>query len=384
MVVSSFSFHTCSKVLFGAGQSRQLPDLARQFGSNILLVAGASSLEKSGYMAFFLEKCKSLGASCDIVKVAKEPTPEFVDEICEKFRQSPPNVVVGIGGGSVLDAAKAISAMIRQKDSVIHYLEGIGKKQYNGNKIPMIAVPTTAGTGSEVTKNAVLGREGCQGFKSSLRHDSLIPNIALVDPELMLSCPASITAACGLDAFTQLLESYVSTKANILTDALALSGIEQCKDNLLAVAAQKSQDIPARTAMAYAALLSGITLANAGLGVVHGFASCMGGIYGIPHGLLCGILLPAATRINIEALERIKNLEFLEKYAKVAQILSSDRNSKAQDLSKILLAWNDSLQLPKLEEVSIGKIDVEQVVESVGQKNNPVLLTKEEPKAILM
>lgn len=380
----NFSFFTCPAIYFGAGQSKQLPSLAAQFGSKVLLVTGANALEKSGYLVSLQSSFEQMEMSCNTIKIGKEPSPEFIDENCDLFRSSPPDVVIGIGGGSVLDAAKAISAMMKKNDSVIHYLEGIGTKKYDGCKVPLIAVPTTAGTGSESTKNAVLGREGRDGFKSSLRHDSLIPNIAVIDPVLMLSCPSHITAACGLDAFTQLLESYLSTKSNSMTDALAISGIEHCKNNLVAAASYGSQDVDVRSAMAYAALLSGMTLANAGLGVVHGFASSIGGRYAIPHGLVCGILLPVATQINIAALKRSRNSLFLEKYARVAQILSSCNTAKAEDLVEILKEWNRILKIPGLQQTTHDTIDIEQIAVSTGQKNNPVSLTKQELKEILV
>ncbi len=239
-------------------------------------------------------------------------------------------MVIAIGGGSVMDAGKAISAMVLQNDSVMAYLEGVGEgKQHNGLKVPMIAVATTSGTGSEATKNAVLSQVGENGFKKSLRHDNFVPNVAILDPELMVTCPQSVTVASGLDALTQLLGAYVSTKATPLTDALALSGIEHFKEGFMGVCSGLSKDTQMRGHMAYASLMSGIVLANAGLGIVHGFASSVGGYFDIPHGVVCGTLLGEAVKLNIQLMNQDKDRynEALKKYAKVGSILTGSNEN---------------------------------------------------------
>ncbi len=199
-------------------------------------------------------------------------------------------------------AGKAVSAMIPVEGSITDYLEGVGDREHPGTKIPFIAMPTTSGTGSEMTKNAVISEVGEHGFKKSLRHNNFIPEMAIIDPEMMLSCPAGLTAASGMDAFTQLLESYVSRQANPMTDALALQGLKQIKNYLLRAYLEGDNNLEARSGMALAAMFSGITLAHAGLGLVHGFASPLGAYFDIPHGVVCGTLMAPVFAYTIENL----------------------------------------------------------------------------------
>ncbi|TFF63564.1 MAG: iron-containing alcohol dehydrogenase, partial [Promethearchaeota archaeon] len=302
------------------------------------------------------------------------------------------DLVIGIGGGSVTDAGKAISAMIPHQDSIINYLEGVGTKKTNGQKIPYIAIPTTSGTGSEATKNAVISRIGEDGFKKSLRHENYIPNIAIIDPELMISCPASITGACGMDAFTQLLEAYVSTKANPMTDALAYSGMKHMKDALIPASTNNADDIGIRSKMAYGSLMSGIVLANAGLGIVHGLASPIGGFFDIPHGTVCGTLLAEATRMNINKLKEkgIEGRISLKKHAKIGALLMGEESMKEgkmyeylDHLITTLEHWTTSLKIEKLGKYRIKKDDFERIIYKTSLKNNPIHLSKEDIYQIL-
>ena len=301
--------------------------------------------------------------------------------------------MVGIGGGSVTDAGKAISAMIPKEDSIKNYLEGVGSKTHDGKKIPYIAIPTTSGTGSEATKNAVISEIGPKGFKKSLRHDNLIPNVALIDPELMIPCPSSISAACGMDAFTQLLEAYVSPKGSPMTDALAFSGMKYINKNLLSACSSGASNIEVRTAMAYASLMSGITLANAGLGIVHGLAGPIGGLFDIPHGVICGTLLAEATKMNIKKLQErgSSGKEGLRKHADIGALLSGNKfveQGKIDEYCSILVdtldRWTQDLKLERLGKYGINIEDIEKIVEKAGLKNNPVDLNKKDIKTILI
>jgi alcohol dehydrogenase class IV len=217
-MIPSFNFARIPYIIFGAGKLRELYNIIPKFGNNILFVLGGSSLKQYGKWDEISSILEDKSINFFSISVPSEPSPALIDEYANEFRNKDIDLVIGIGGGSVTDAGKAISAMIPKADSIKNYLEGIGNKTHDGRKIPYIAIPTTSGTGSEATKNAVISEVGPNGFKKSLRHDNLIPNVALIDPELMISCPMSITAACGMDAFTQLLEAYVSTKVNPITD----------------------------------------------------------------------------------------------------------------------------------------------------------------------
>ncbi len=253
-------------------------------------------------------------------------------------------------------------------------------------------MPTTAGTGSEATKNAVLSRRGHGGFKKSFRDEALVARVAIVDPELLAGCPREIIAANGMDAFTQLLESYVSIKANPMTDALAWSGMDAFRDGFFAAWRDEEPEAAAgRSAVAYASLLSGICLAQTGLGSVHGLASPLGAFFPIPHGVCCGTLVAAATAVNIRALQaRDPDATALEKYAKVGGLLSGQPHAAAEErlaaLVETLAAWTAKLALPRLSAFAMGAADVARVVaESRGSsmKTNPIVLTDAEIETIV-
>ena len=327
--MQSFLFSQTPQIHFGEGKFSTLPDLVSSRGRRVLLVTGHASFASSSYCSPFLDDLKARGVHCEHVSVKGEPGPDWVDRTVQCYRREEISLVVSIGGGSAIDAGKAICAMLPQETSVWDYLEGIGQGKHDGRKTPFIAVPTTFGTGSEASKNAVLSVVGPQGFKRSIRHERFIPDVALIDPILSLGCPPQITAACGLDAFTQLLESYLSPKSNPITDAIAWSGLQHVQKGLES-SCKDANDLEARSHMAYASLVSGITLANAGLGIVHGLASVLGGMFEIPHGVICGTLLAPATRMNIRTLKKRggpKAGPFLQKYARVGALLEIGRAS---------------------------------------------------------
>jgi alcohol dehydrogenase class IV len=274
--------------------------------------------------------------------------------------------------------------------SVLDYLEGVGTGAvHSGEKVPFVAIPTTSGTGSEATKNAVLSRIGPDGFKKSLRHDNFVPDVVVLDPQLMLSCPPNITAACGMDAFTQLLESYVSTNASPMTDTLAFSGLEGIGRCLVPACTDGANDVEVRGGMAYAALMSGITLANAGLGVVHGLASPMGGCFDIPHGVVCGTLIGAATSTTIAKLMEKYDEKHpaLRKYARVGALLCGAEEGDVSKGCELLMGkideWTEMLGIPRLGAYGIQESDFDKIIAGTGSKNNPVMLEPDEIREIL-
>jgi len=386
MVIPPFEFRANPALAFGSGRIWDLPGMLARHGKRIGIVRGRASLKASGTWDGLASALREAGLEAVRAEVVGEPTPEAVDAIAEHFRQGAVACVAAIGGGSVLDAGKAVSAMMLQEGSVEEYLEGVGGRPLDGRKVPFIAVPTTAGTGSEAAKNAVISRVGEQGFKRSLRHDALMPDAVLIDPELHRSCPPDLTAACGLDALTQLLESYVSTKATPLTDALAEAGLAAVGKSLMP-AWRNGDDAEARGWMAYAAYLSGVTLTNAGLGVVHGFASSVGGRFSIPHGILCGTLLESSTRRTIERLKEKGDVRALAKYARAGRHLTGregrDLGADLDALLNLLAEWTRGLKIPRLGAYGIRAKDVEDLAAYTGCKNNPISLSPRDLEEIL-
>jgi len=272
------------------------------------------------------------------------------------------------------------------------YLEGVGPElPYEGPAVPFIAVPTTAGTGSEATKNAVLSVQGPDGFKKSFRHDKLVAEYAIVDPDLLATCSPELIAANGMDALTQLLESYVSTRANVMTDALAISGLRAARDGLLAWYDDTAGAHEARAQMAYAAMISGITLAQVGLGSVHGLASPLGAFYPIGHGVVCGTLVAAATEVNINTmLLREPESPALAKYARLGEVLCQRRHPSTEAarnaLIELLQDWTMRMQLPPLGKYGIEEAGLDHVVahsRGSSMKTNPIVLTDDEIKSVL-
>ena len=423
-----FSISRLPRILFGAGRSGELGALVREYGRTALVVVRGPGFTASMDWTRLLGALETAGVEVTVESVTGEPSPALVDEIVARHRGSGPGsgaapgvgrgparthapieVVVGIGGGSVMDTAKAVAGLLITGNSVMDHIEGIGPElPYRGPSVPFIAVPTTAGTGSEATKNAVLSVRGAGGFKKSFRDESLVARVAIVDPDLLAGCPPGLIAGNGMDALTQLLESYVSLKANPFTDALALSGLACVRDGLAAwfeaaaaeregvgpgrgVAAQRSVAAPARERMAYAALCSGICLAQAGLGAVHGLASPLGAQYPIPHGVACGATLAAATRVNIAALEeRDPGSVALSRYAAAGWILSGVAGADDREARAALVIALETLTLrlgvSRLSTFGITEASIPAIVaDSRGSsmKTNPIVLTDDEIGAVL-
>jgi alcohol dehydrogenase class IV len=386
-MVVPFQFSRLPLIYFGAGKFSALISVINTYGNSVLLVTGQNSFLNSNHSKSLFSSLENKNISYTSILISGEPSVKDIDEAVAKYRNQKTDVVIAIGGGSVIDSGKAISAMIGKNESVLGYLEGVGNLIHDGTKLPFIAVPTTSGTGSEATKNAVISRVGTDGFKRSLRHDNFVPDVALVDPELTISCSPEITAASGMDCFTQLTEAFLSTKSNPYTDALAMEGIKAIKSSLKE-SYLNGENLEARTGMSFAALTSGICLANAGLGAVHGFASSIGGLYNIPHGLVCGTLMAAANEVNVRELRISKeNPVALKKYALLGELFC-EKDKKSEefyidgfiDYLKIL---SDDLKLPGLSKYGLKKSDIELICSKTEIKNNPVKLDSEDLIEIL-
>ncbi|WP_038247650.1 iron-containing alcohol dehydrogenase [Ghiorsea bivora] len=388
---NSFHFAATPHIHFGVGTRNTLTTIIQTYGDKVLLITGGKSFDDSDLCQQLLSQLEQDFEVCR-EKMVGEPSPQMVDDWVKRYQRFQPDVVLAIGGGSAVDAAKAVAGLLPSGDSVMEYLEGVGKgKTFKQPTTPLIAVPTTAGTGGETSKNAVLSVIGEHGFKKSFRHEDLVAKHIVLDPELTMTCSKEVTAACGMDAFTQLLESYVSLNASPMTDALAWSALEKVV-TALSAAYENGDDMLARADMLYASSISGLTLANAGLGSVHGLASPLGAFFPIPHGVVCGSLLFEATRINIQAmLSRDEYNPALGKYAKVGRLFVPDMNMDAADALKMLLGmlelWQQHLQMPKLSDYGVSENDVERIIANISggsYATNPIKLTNDELKMLLL
>jgi len=350
------------------------------FGRRVLFVTGRRSLERRGHREALSSALQTSGAEVLDAHIEGEPTPETIDRLAGQGRSFGVEVVLAVGGGSVLDAGKAIAAILPVEGSIVSYLEGVGDRAHPGVTLPMLAVPTTAGTGSEATQNAVITRVGV--FKKSLRHPAFVPAYAVVDPELAVGVPRPITAACGMDALTQLLEGYLSTSATPFTDALALDGLRAGFEALPLLMAG-ADTVENRGKMAWAAFLSGITLAQAGLGLVHGLAGPLGAAVDIPHGVACGTLMAATNEATLSAL--VQQGQSLERMARVGQVLRPELDEEAacEHLVATLFAWTEAFDLPRLGPFGVDEALIERLSVQGANRNSPIALCDAHIAAVL-
>ena len=386
-MIPAFSLGAPSRIVFGSGKFVKLEDTLLSFGSRPLLVLGSASFTRTKGFTTLHEIFDKLAIATKTIHVSSEPSPEMIDTVVADQQYTDIDMVISIGGGSTLDAGKAIAAMLVEGGGVSRFLEGVGTKAPSGKKLPFIAIPTTSGTGSETTSNAVLRSVGSGGFKRSLRHDNYFPNLALVDPLLTLSCPKKLTIACSMDCFTQLVEGYLSTGGSPLTDALALEGIRAVSGSLRTVA-DTGDDLASRSNLSYGALLSGIVLANAGLGVVHGFASAIGGLFAIPHGTICGSLMAPANRLTLKNLRSTApSHPALDKYAILGRIFSNQTSRNDPWYQDHFIAELEGLSahlaLPFLSDYGVTPNDTEKIAAQTGNKNNPAKLSTKELVQVL-
>ena len=372
---SSFEFGTANRIVFGAGRAVELPTLTVGWGRKALVCTGSRPQQYGDLIA-------SLPMPSEMFRVVGEPTVELARVAVEAARTCGADVIVAIGGGSVLDLGKAVAMLLGNGGDPLDYLEVIGLgRPITQPSVPFIAVPTTAGTGAEVTANAVLAAPE-HGRKASLRSEQMLPRVALVDPLLTVGCPPSVTAASGLDALTQCLEPYVSGQASPLTDALATEGLRRASTGLRAAHADGS-DVAARTDMALCSLLGGMSLANAKLGAVHGFAGVIGGVIDAAHGAICAALLAAVVEVNVTALQaREPSNPALDRYRNAAALLTSGRDATIEDGVGWIRETVGRLGIPGLAELGVRLDMADDIVAKTrtasSTRGNPIVLTDDE------
>jgi alcohol dehydrogenase class IV len=378
-----FEFSTAGRIAFGPGACDQVPDLVAGYGKHAFLVLGGTP----DRFRHILDQLAARGIAWQSTSVTDEPTTDVVQAATTSARQAAAQVVLALGGGSVLDTGKAVAAMLTNKGDLLDYLEVVGKGQPLRNPAaPCIAVPTTAGTGAEVTYNAVLGVPD-RHVKVSIRSPLMLPRWAIVDPLLTHSMPPELTASTGLDALTQLTEAFVSNKANPMTDGVCREGLQRAGRSLRR-AFEDGADAAAREDMSLASLFSGMALANAKLGAVHGFAGPLGGMTSAPHGVICGKLLPYVMRVNVQALHsRAAASPALARFDEVGRILTGRDTARAADA----VAWTEelctALGLPGLRRYGLTESDFPNVVAKAknasSMKGNPIELLDDELLQVL-
>lgn len=337
--------------------------------------------------AQLLDGLRAASVQVETFAVAREPTVELASEGVARARAFGADLVIGIGGGSALDAGKAMAALLTNEGDPLDFLEVIGRGQpLARDPAPYLAVPTTSGTGAEVTKNAVL-KSQAHGVKVSLRSDRMLPDLALVDPDLTLTVPPAVTASTGLDALTQVLEPFVSHLRNPLTDGICREGMKRAARSLQR-AYEDGQDVDARRDMALTSLFGGLALANAKLGAVHGFAGPLGGMFPSPHGAVCARLLPLVIEANVRALRtRGADPEALERYDEIGRILTGQPDARAEDAIRWTREIVDALRIPSLSSYGMGPEHLDTVIDksrrSSSMKGNPIELEREELVHIL-
>ena len=378
-----FEFATATRIVFGAGTVNEAGAIARELGRRALVVTGSDSHRAERILAGL----KSSDVGAVTFSVAGEPELETVERGTKLARAERCDLVIGFGGGSALDAAKAIAAMLTNEGGLLDYVEIIGRgRALTKLSAPFIAIPTTAGTGSEVTRNAVLASPEHK-LKVSLRSPLMLARVAVIDPELTCDLPPALTASTGLDALTQLIEPFVCNRANPMTDGLCIEGLRRAARSLR-VAFSKGRDKDAREDMAVASLFGGLALANAGLGAVHGFAGPIGGSFSAPHGAICAALLPHVMAMNLRALrQRDPNNAALHRYDEVAWWLTGDAKAKADDGVKWARALVADLNIPRLGGFGIQREHfadlVAKAANASSMKANPIVLTPEELTGVL-
>lgn len=378
-----FEFATAQRIVFGPGTLSQAGGIAASFGRRALVVMGFSPARAQP----LLDQLSASGIAIETMQVSGEPTVALAQQGAQLARDAGCDFVVSMGGGSAIDCGKAVAALCTNAGEVFDYLEVIGKAQpITQMPLPFIAIPTTAGTGAEATRNAVLASPEHK-VKVSLRSPLMLPKVALVDPQLTHDLPPNVTAATGMDALSQLIEPFVSTRANPMTDALCRDGIPRVARSLRR-ACENGKDADAREDMSLAALFGGMALANAGLGAVHGFAAPIGGMFAAPHGAVCARLLPGVIEANVRALRaRAPDSIALKRYDEVAQLLTGNSHATAPDAATWLRELSHALNIQPFAAYGMREMDMPAVVRNAATASsmqaNPIKLTEDELSGIL-
>ena len=378
-----FEFATATHIIFGCGTLQQLPELASGLGRRVLLAIGGRANTAAGLQTLLAARVLHV----ELVQVRGEPTLNTVAEAAAQARNAKCDVVIGLGGGSVLDTAKAVAALLTNTGNLLDYVEVAGGGQPLANPaVACIAVPTTAGTGAEVTRNSVMSVPA-QKIKVSLRSAFLLPRVALVDPQLTLCLPPAITASTGMDALTQLIEPYVSPRANPLTDALVRMALPRAARSLRQ-AWHNGTDLAAREDMALASVCGGLALANARLGAVHGLAAVLGGSLPAAHGIICARLLPLVMSANVQALQqRTPHAPALQRYTEVAQWLTGKPQAQPADGATWVAALATEMGIAPLAECGLTQALIPELVSkaqaSSSMQGNSLPLLDNELAAIL-
>jgi alcohol dehydrogenase class IV len=381
--IPRFELATAGRIVFGCGVADEVGALARDLGRHALLVSGRSSARGDRVRSLL----SSAGMATTTWTVSHEPTLATIEEGVAAARTADCDLVVAVGGGSVLDSAKAVAALAASDAALLDHLEVIGGgAPLTHPSLPCIALPTTAGTGSEVTRNAVLASPEHR-VKVSLRSPLMLPRLAIVDPELTFDLPPALTASTGLDALTQVIEPYVSRRANPVTDAWCVDGMRRAATALVR-ACHDGRDREAREQMSLTSLYGGLALANAALGAVHGFAGPIGGMFDAPHGAICAALLPHVVAGNIRALDaRATDRTVRSRFDEIGRLLTGRPGADAEDGVRWLLALVAELQIPPLRHYGVTSDHVDAIVDqstrASSMKGNPIDLTRDELAAIL-
>jgi alcohol dehydrogenase class IV len=379
-----FEFATATRIIFGQSSIKEAAPIAASFGRRALIVVGSTPDQATP----LIEQLVAHGVPTVAFGVASEPAIDTVQDGMKIARENNCDAIIGLGGGSAIDTGKAIATLITNPGEPLDYLEVIGRGlALQQAPLPYIAIPTTAGTGSEVTRNAVLASHEHR-VKVSLRSPLMLPRVAIVDPELTYSLPPTITSSTGLDALTQLIEPYTCNAPNPLVDAICREGMQRAARSLKR-AYQNGKDSAAREDMSVAALFGGLALANAKLGAVHGFAGPFGGLFPAPHGMICARLLPFVVEANVRALQtRNPNSPVLRRYDEVAQLLTGRLTAGASDAIEWLHHLCADLHVAPLSQFGFTTRDISTVVaqaqKASSMKGNPIVLTEEELQRILV